>query len=122
MRALTLLGLSVIVAACSAEAGASAPAGPAFDVAAVQANLRAECEDPIVLDELLCTQVDIDGLSADEDILYVPTTLNADADQRAGAICDQLALAHFDGDGNDLGYKFVGILDRDGGNAAACSV
>ena len=52
----------------------------------------------------------------------MPTTLNAEARDRAEAICNQFVVAHFDADARDLGYEFVGILDRDGGNLAACSV
>ena len=93
-----------------------------FDVAAVQASFTDECESPIVVDELFCEQVEIAGMEADGSILTVPTTLNAEATDRAEAICEQLAVAHFDGDGEDLGYATIGVLDRDGGNAAACSV
>jgi hypothetical protein len=52
----------------------------------------------------------------------VPTLLNAEADERARAICDLFTQFHFDGEANDVGYTTVGILDRDGGNAAACTV
>ena len=95
---------------------------PSFDLAAVQASFTEECESPIVVDELFCEQVEIAGMQAEGSILTVPTTLNAEATDRAQAICEQLAAAHFDGDGADLGYSTIGILDRDGGNAAACTV
>jgi hypothetical protein len=114
-----LLGL----VGCGAEESVSpTPEAPGFDVAAVQASFRAECESPIIVDDLFCEQVTIGGMTAEGDILNVPTGLNALADDRAQAICDQIAIAHFDGDGNDLGFNYFGILDQDGGNAAACVV
>jgi hypothetical protein len=127
----TASGLIVAVAltlpACTSEplghdGPSPTPEPPAFDVAAVKANFRAECRSPIVVDDAFCEQVKIGQMSAEGDILNVPTRLNAAADERAAAICDQFAVAHFDGEGNDLGYRFIGILDQDGGNAAACSV
>jgi hypothetical protein len=59
-------------------------------------------------------------MSAEGNTLYVPTTLDASARDRAEVICDQIAIAHFDAEGVDLGFEFVGVLDEDGGNAAAC--
>lgn len=47
---------------------------------------------------------------------------SAAARDRAEAICNQFVFAHFDIDGTDLGYEIIGILDKDGGNAAACTV
>ena len=75
-----------------------------------------------MVDDLFCEQVNIGHLSGTGDILNVLTTLNPAADDRAQAICDQIATAHFDDDGNDLGFAFVGILDNHHGNAAACEV
>ena len=54
--------------------------------------------------------------------MQVPTTLNAAADDQGSAICEQLATAHFDAESQDLGYRYVGVKDQDGGNLAACSV
>lgn len=61
-------------------------------------------------------------MTADGTILLVPTTLNAAARGRAEAICKLFALVRFDTEGVALGYEVVGILDRDGGNAAACTI
>jgi hypothetical protein len=89
----------------------------------VKANLQDECKDPIIVDTDFCQQVKIDAMTGDGTILNVPTTLNAAADERARAIWEMLAQAHFDGaTGNDRGYETIGILDKDGGHAAACSV
>ena len=93
-----------------------------FDVSAVRASFTEECKDPIVVDGTFCVQVAINEMSAEGDILTVPTTLNAMADDRAEAICDQLAMVHFDAEGEDLGYRIIGVLDQDGGNAASCTV
>lgn len=102
--------------------GASTPAGSfSFDLALVQSNFTAECQDPIVVDDLFCEQVKISEMTAAGKLLTVPTTLNAAATDRAAAICDQLAIAHFDGDTSaDLGYVSIEVLDRDGGTAATC--
>jgi hypothetical protein len=93
-----------------------------FSLAAVRANFADECLDPIVVDEDFCLQIEIDGMSAVGDILNVPTGLNATARGRAQVICDQFAFVHYDINGDDLGYKIIGILDKDGGHAAACTV
>jgi hypothetical protein len=62
-------------------------------------------------------------MTADGTILKVPTGLNATATDRAQAICEFIATVHFDSaTGDDLGYQTVGILDKNGGHAAACSV
>jgi hypothetical protein len=98
-------------------------AAPSFDLARVKANFTAECADPIAVDELFCTQVDVTGMTADGGILRVPTTLNPAAKDRASAICDTFVTVHYDGDtGQSLGYTVVGILDMNGGNAASCTV
>ena len=68
--------------------------------------------DPIIVDDLLCRQVMIDEMTLDGDVLSVPPTLNPTATDRAAAICRQMSLAHYDGDGNDLGYAFVSVLAR----------
>jgi hypothetical protein len=52
----------------------------------------------------------------------VPTTLDPAMEDRASVICDALAVAHFDAEGHDLGYRFILVRDRNGGNLAACSV
>lgn len=118
MRALIV---ALLLVGCGAER-AETPEPLAFDVAAVRATFAAECPEPLVVDEFFCEQVQIDRISGEGSILLVPTLLNAEATDRAAAICEQFARFHFDADANDLGYTTVGILDRDGGNAAACSV
>lgn len=126
-RVLMPLLAALVLAACGSQASpvvtpAPTPELPAFDVEAVRSNFADECRDPGVVDDLFCEQVKITEMSGTGSVLNVPTTLNAVADDRASAICDMLALAHFDADGEDLGYEFIGVLDQDGGNAAACSV
>ena len=121
MKRLAIIGL--LVAACSSPVASAKPAAtPAFDIGAVRANFTDECQDPGVVDELFCQQVTIAGMSADGDILNVPTTLNAAAKDRGEVICKQFVFAHFDANAKDLGYRFVGILDKDGGHLAACAV
>jgi hypothetical protein len=104
--------------------GGTTPAAPAgLDLAVVRANFTDECKSPIIVDDLFCTQVKIDGMAAEGTSLIVPTTLNAAATARASAICEQAARAHYDGaTGNDLGYTTVSVLDKDGGNATVCPV
>lgn len=101
------IALAGPLSACGGQADSIAQPDPAtFDLALVQANFLAECEDPIVVDELFCEQVDIDGMSADGAILNVPTTLNAAATDRAEVICQILARVHVDGDtGEDPGTR-----------------
>jgi hypothetical protein len=119
-----------MLAACSggepttAPAAAPTPEPPAFDLAAVKAIFTDECKDPAVVDELFCEQVEIAKMRAEGTILNVPTTLQpvSGTDDRAEVICDQIVTAHFDAEGNDLGYDVVGVEARDGSDAAACTV
>jgi hypothetical protein len=102
-------------------AASIAPGPGSFDVALVQSNFTAECQDPIVVDDLFCQQVKISEMTGQGTTLIVPTGLNHLATDRAAAICDQLAVAHYDGDTSaDLGYTSIEVLDLDGGTVAAC--
>ncbi len=119
----------VVLAGCSATVQGTPSAtdqpteAPSFDLAAVKASFQAECEDPIVVDANFCEQVQLPKMTADGTILNVPTSLNEAATDRARAICQMIATAHFDGaTGADLGYDTIGILDKDGGHAAACTI
>lgn len=129
VRRALLLFVALALAACGSSGGPPTsdtaqvtPEAAEFDVAAVRASFIDECNDPIVVDELFCEQVKIGEITGESDILTVPTTLNAAAGDRAAAICDQIAIAHFDADAVDLGYKYIGVKDQEGGDAAACSV
>jgi hypothetical protein len=128
------LALLMVVSACSTPAAEPTRVGDvpprsdgltllSFDLDRVKSNFEEECSALIAVDETFCDQVDIDGMTADGTILNVPTALNPEATDRALAICEVFASVHFDGaTGDDLGYETIGILDMDGGNAAACSV
>jgi hypothetical protein len=123
---ITLLVVALLLAGCSSAAQATStetPTPPGFDLETVKENFQDECKDPTVVDANFCEQVKIAAMTAEGSILNVPTTLNAAAADRARVICDMFATAHFDGvTGDDLGYETIGILDKDGGHAAACSV
>lgn len=97
------------------------PSVPVFDVWAVRAKFTDGCQDSAV-DDAFCLQVQIDEMSDEDDVLYVPTTLDPAMDDRASEICDALAVAHFDAEGRDLGYRFIVVRDEQGGSLAACSV
>jgi hypothetical protein len=121
-RLIVLIGL-VGLAACGPAASPNATIEPpAFDLAAVKRSFADECKIPTVVDGLFCQQVEIGGMSAVGTILTVPTTLDPSATDRADTICDELAEAHVGRDGKDLGYQSIGVLDKDGGNASACTV
>lgn len=130
MRALAAV-VVLLVAACGGSAPPAAPTAklptaapptPAYDLAAVKANFKEECADPVVLDERTCKQIKIDGMTADGVILNVPTTLEPGISDEAKFLCKQMTFAHFDSDAKPLGYEIVGILDKNGGNAAACTI
>jgi hypothetical protein len=123
----------LLMAACAAPGGqdvratpaVDAPGAQAFDLDLVKSNFADECADPIVVDELFCQQVDIDGMTVqDGTTLIVPTLISGSGmEPRASVICEVFARVHFDGEtGEDLGYQTIGILDREGGNAAECAV
>ena len=64
----------------------------------LKSNFSDECVDPVIVDDLFCTQVDIGAMTANGPFLTVPTALSASGmDDRAAVICDQIAIAHFDG-------------------------
>ena len=112
-------------AATSEPAAASSEPGfQTFSVPLVQSNFTDECADPIAVDELFCVQVDILGMTADGTTLIVPTTVNATGmEERSAVICDQIAIAHFDGaTGEPLGFETILVLDRDGDLEATCTI
>ena len=119
--------IALLLAGCSstpAVTPAAAVEAPAFDVAAVRAYFVDECKDRAVADELLCLQVQVAGMSAEGDLLRVPTALNAAAQGQGAALCEQLALAHLrwrDMEGH-VGYRHIGVMDQAGGALPACSV
>jgi hypothetical protein len=113
----------ISLTACGCDASPNATIEPpAFDLAAVKRSFTDECKSPTIVDGLFCQQVQIGGMSAAGTILRVPTTLDPAATDRADTICDELAAAHLGRDGKDLGYQSIGVLDKDGGNASACTV
>lgn len=127
--------LALLAAATFAACGSAAPAPttfvppptappptPGFDLAAVKANFKDECKDPMAITAKTCKQIKIDGMTADGVILNVPTTLEPGISDAARLLCKQLTFAHFDKDAKPLGYEIVGILDKNGGNAAACTI
>ena len=120
LTALLVVGCSS--AASVSPAPAATPESPTFHLANVKASFTNACVNATVADKLFCDQIHIGGMSSDGVTLNVPTTLNAAARERAAVICDLVARAHLNGVGRELGFKFVGVLDRDGGQAATCSV
>lgn len=129
MRTL-IITLALVLTACSSAPAAATPAPvttaepPWFDAAAVQASFVEECKDAGGADELLCLQVQVAGMSAEGDLLRVPTTLNAGAQGQGLALCEQLAWSHLLGRGMEghLGFRHIGVMDKNGGDLAACSV
>lgn len=94
-----------------------------IDLVAVKATYTDKCKDPTKLDAMLCAEVKIAGMTAQDRYLIVPTTLNPADKDRAYAICHQLALAHVDADPKVPGYeRSIRILGMDGGGLAACSI
>lgn len=88
------------------------PEPPAFDLGAVRARFVTECEAPVVVDGLFCEQVEFHGMRGEGHSLHVPTTLRGKDYDRAVAICNQVAIAHFDGHGRDLGYVSITVGSR----------
>lgn len=123
---IVIAGLILILAGCSSpradgQRSTATPFVPVFDIWAVRATFSDGCHSSRV-DETFCRQVLVDEMSDEEDILYVPTTLDPAMDDRASVVCDALAVAHFDAEGRDLGYRFIIVRDVIGGSLAACSV
>ena len=98
------------------------PEPPSFDLSAVQATYTAGCGPPRTAVGLVCQQLRIHRMSAEGDTLTVRTRLSAEDRDRAAAICDQLAIAHFDREGRDLGYQFIEILTRASRTVATCQL
>jgi len=102
----------------------ASPEAATFDLALVKSNFTEECASPIIVDDLFCQQVDIDGMTAEGTTLIVPTFVNATGmEERSAVICDQVAIAHFDGaSGEPLGFDTITILDRDDDEDATCVI
>lgn len=119
--------LALLVVGCSSPAVPTpAPVEvPAFDLARVKSTWSEDCESRHdVTDKQFCADVQISGMSAEGAILNVPTKLSSEERNRNRAqdIYRLLAFAHFDTEGRDLGYQFIGIFDSAGGNPYACSI
>ena len=117
--------LGLLLAACSTPAAPTLEpvSPPSFDLAHVKATWTEDCATSHdMTDEAFCADVRLAGMTGDGTILYVPTSLAADARDRATEICHLFAFAHFDAAAKDFGYVDIGILDATGGNLAACSI
>ena len=136
---LIAIAFGVILSACAGEVVSTvfedvgdasseptdAPEPAGFDLGLVKSHYIEECADPIVLDELFCTQVKIERMTADGMTLIVPTTINATGmEARAAEICDQIAiLLPFDGASAETpGFEDISVLDRDGDEDAHCGI
>jgi hypothetical protein len=101
-----------------------------IDLEAVKMMYTDACHDPTVFDTKLCAQVNIQGMTAEERTLAVPTTLGPADKDRADAICDQMAFAHDQSalalvDGNPkvpAAEEFIRILDMGGARLTECSL
>jgi len=107
------------------------PEPPSFDLNAVQAHFASECAAPFPrFDDSFCDEIRIQVMAGEGGTLFAPTTLNGQEFDRALAICGQVASAHFDALGRDLGYTFVSILKQNGyrhfrsagGNTVDCRI
>lgn len=124
-RALLLVA-ALALAGCSSPAAAPdelhTPEPAAFDLALVKSHFTDLCTNPTFDVDDACRRMKIDGMAADGSILNVPTVLNSAGNDPAGEICEFLATVHYGGAaGDDLGYDTINILDKNGGNLAACA-
>jgi hypothetical protein len=87
---------------------------PPFDVASVKTRFAAECEDSTVLEGKTCELINIDGMHAGRDNLFVPLLFPKRDRELAQAVCEQIASAHDDLDLEPLGYEIVVIEGRNG--------
>jgi hypothetical protein len=99
------------------------PPGPPppllFDLAAVKARFDAECEDPSLLENKTCEQIDIDGMHGESPgSLWVPT--DRTDYERLKAMCKE--LARFAKDSEPQGLEDITVLASDGGLRAGCRV
>ena len=95
---------------------------PAFDLAAVKAQFTAECEAPSVLEHATCDLIDIDGMHAGVDNLFVPMTLPKMTEVRGQRICEQIVAAYVDLDDAAPGIRIVVTERRNGKHLGVCDV
>lgn len=93
-----------------------------IDLPAVKSMYVDACQRLTVLDAALCKQFDIDGMTAHDRYVTVPTNLDpADADG-ANPLCLQLARAHVDADPDVPGFESGLLLLNSAGHAVvSCS-
>lgn len=88
-----------------------------FELAAVKARFEAECEDPTVLEEKTCDQIDIDGMFGKSPrSLWVPT--DRTEYERLKVMCKE--IARFAVDSEPLGFEDISVLASDDGLRASC--
>jgi len=105
-----------------AEAPYCPPPPPAYDLEAVKANFEDACEDPSVLEGEACERIDVDGMRGSDVDLIVPTTGLHFHPKRAQDVCEQIASAYLDLDGEPLGYGIVIIEGKNNKQLAECTV
>ena len=99
------------------------PPAPLYDVAAVKSHFADACQAPTMLEGETCERIEVDGMWGDGIYLMVPTTGLHGHPARSMAVCEQIASAHRDLEGEPLGYDLV-IIESKWSNArlAVCTV
>lgn len=117
-----MLALVLLLAACGGESTPTTEPA-AFDLSAVETKFTADCKDNARVGTWFCGPVDLNRMTGEGSILIVPTSIDPDAERARDdgeLICGWFAGQHVSADGTNLGYEVVGILDKGGGNLAAC--
>jgi hypothetical protein len=94
-----------------------------IDLPAVKASYTEACKLLLAIDAVTCRQIDIEGMTAEERMLAVPTILGPADKDRAYAFCRQIALAHVDADPKVKAYEQgIRVIGKDGVGLTACSI
>jgi hypothetical protein len=76
----------------------------------------------MVLADETCDLIDIDGMRVSGDNLFVPLTFPKMNAVRAQGICEQIAAAQDDLDGEPLGFRIVITEGANGKHLGVCQV
>lgn len=111
-----------ILTVCGCGPLSGATAKPSLDLLRVVSQFNGKCISSSGPPDLLCQAVDFSAMTADGQILTVPTVLSAEERVYATRICDEFVKNRRDPLNLTLGYREIQVLGVSGEQLSVCMV